>query len=191
MYFSDLSRRTTANLARIARTASLSAVVVASACAAFSVQAQGMGGHEGRPGMMLFGGSPEHVARGVDHLLDGVGASDAQRAQIKQIAQAAAVDLKAQREAGRGLHEKSMQLFAAPNVDAAAAESVRQQMSAQHDLASKRMLTAMLDVSKVLTPEQRAKLGERMKNREAERHDRHQRTQRDPAHAPAPDRRGG
>ncbi len=85
--------------------------------------------------------------------------------------------MKAQRDAGRGLHEKSMQLFTAPVVDAAAAESLRQQMSAQHDEASKRMLQVMLDVSKVLTPEQRAKLGERMKERQAIMKDRQQRMQ--------------
>ena len=144
-----------------------------------------MGGHEGRPGMMHFGGSPEHMARGIDHMLDGLGTTDAQRSQIKQIVQAAAVDLKAQHEAGRALHQKGMQVFAAPSVDAAAAESLRQQMSAQHDLGSKRGLTALLDVSKVLTPEQRAKMGERMKNREAQMQERRQRMQRDPAERPA------
>jgi Spy/CpxP family protein refolding chaperone len=73
-----------------------------------------------------------------------------------------------------------MQVFAAPSVDAAAAESLRQQMLAQHDQASKRMLQAMLDVSKVLTPEQRAKVGERMKQRQAVMQDRQQRMQREP-----------
>lgn len=166
------------------RTATLAVVVAGSACAAFSVHAQGSRGHEGRPGMMLFGGPPEHVARGVDRWLDGLGANEAQRTQIKQIAQAAATDLKAQRESMRGLHEKSLQLFAAPNVDATGAEALRQQMSAQHDQASKRVLAAMLDVSKVLTPEQRVKMGERMRNREAQMHDRLQRMQRDPTPAP-------
>ena len=65
----------------------------------------------------------------------------------------------------------------APNVDAGAAEALRQQMLAQHDQASKRVLQAMLDVSKVLTPEQRAQLGERMKRRAAMMHERKQRMQ--------------
>jgi len=68
-----------------------------------------------------------------------------------------------------------MQIFAAPTVDAAAAESVRQQMLAQHDQASKRMLQAMLDVSNVLTPEQRAKMAARMKERSSIMHERMQR----------------
>ena len=152
-------------------------LVVVAAGAALNVHAQGMGehGHGAGPGMMMFGGSPEHVGRGIDHMLDGLAATDAQRAQIKQIAMAAATDLKAQRDAGRALHDKGMQIFAAPTVDAAAAESVRQQMLAQHDQSSKRMLQAMLDVSKVLTPEQRAKMGERLKQRQAIMQERMQR----------------
>jgi protein CpxP len=122
----------------------------------------------GAPGMFM--GSPERIGRGVDRVLNGVNATDAQRAQVKQIVQQAAADLKAQREAGRGLREKSLQIFTAPTVDAAAAESLRQQTLAQHDAASRRTLQAMLDISRVLTPEQRAKLGEQM----AQRHQRMQ-----------------
>jgi Spy/CpxP family protein refolding chaperone len=159
-------------------------LVVAAAGAALNVHAQGMGGsgphgHAGGPGMMMFGGPPEHVARAVDHMLDGLGATDAQRTQIKQIAVAAAADLKAQRETGRGLRDKGMLIFASANVDAGAAESLRQQMLAQQDLSSKRVLQAMLDISKVLTPEQRANLGERIKLREAAMRDRMQREQRE------------
>jgi Spy/CpxP family protein refolding chaperone len=118
--------------------------------------------HGGFGGPGMFMGSPEHIGRGVDRVLNGVNATDAQRAQVKQIVQQAAADLKAQRDTGRGLREKSMQIFTAPTVDAAAAESLRQQMLAQHDAASRRTLQAMLDISRVLTPEQRAKLGEQM-----------------------------
>lgn len=130
-----------------------------------------MGGWGG-PGMMMGG-------RGVDHMLDGLNASDAQRSQIKQIMQTAAADLKAQRESGRTLRERALQIFTAPTVDAAAAESVRQQMLQQHDQASRRMLQAMLDASKVLTPEQRAKLGERMKQRADAMRERMQRMDRE------------
>jgi periplasmic protein CpxP/Spy len=125
---------------------------------------RGSGGH-GMGGPGLFSGSPERMGHMIDHMLDGLNATDAQRSQIKQITEAAATDLKAQHEASRGLRQRGMQLFTAPNVDAAAAESLRQQMLAQHDQASKRVMQAMLDVSRVLTPEQRTKLGERMKMR--------------------------
>lgn len=167
----------------------VSVLVVAAATVAVSAEAQerphgmhggdgGHGGHGGH-GMMMFGGSPERMGRRIDQMLDGLNATDAQRTQIKQIAAAAATDLRAQHETGKGLRERSLQIFAAPNVDAAAAESVRAQMLAQHDQVSRRTLQAMLDVSRVLTPEQRAKVGERMKQRGAMMHERKERMQRE------------
>ena len=138
---------------------------------------RGMGGmHHGMGGGMdggtMFRGSPEHMGRMIDHLLDGLNASDAQRGQIKQIAAGAATDLKAQGEAGRALRQRAMQAFTAPTVDPAAVEQVRQQMLQQHDQMSRRMTQAMLDVARVLTPEQRARLGERMRDRQARMEDR-------------------
>jgi protein CpxP len=130
------------------------------------------GGHEGMDGGMMFRGSPEHTGRMIDRMLDGLNASDAQRSQIKQIAAAAAADLKAQGESARGLRQRAMQAFTAPTVDAAAVEQVRMQMLQQHDQMSRRMTQAMLDVARVLTPEQRARLGERMRDRQARMEDR-------------------
>ena len=111
-------------------------------------------------------GDPAHLGRLADHLLKGLDVSDAQRTQVRQIAQAAAADMKPQQEARRALRDKSLQLMAAPTLDAAAAEALRQQMLAQHDAASKRMLQAMLDIGRVLTPEQRVALADRMKQRQ-------------------------
>ena len=145
---------------------------------AMAAWAQPMGGmHHGMGGGMMMGGSPEHMGRMIDHMLAGLDATDAQRSQIKQIVQAAAADLKTQREAGRALRQQGMQIFTAPNVDANAAETVRQQMLAQHDQVSRRVTQAMVDISRVLTPEQRAKIGQRMQERAAkmqERMERHQ-----------------
>lgn len=140
----------------------LSGMVIAVA-STFALSAWAMpGGHDRHgmdgPGLMMGG-------RGVDHMLDGLNATDAQRSQIRQIFKAAAEDMRAQRDQRRALHERGLQVFAAPNVDAAAAESLRQQMLQLHDQASRRRLQAMLEASKVLTPEQRAKLAERMKQR--------------------------
>jgi Spy/CpxP family protein refolding chaperone len=136
----------------------------------------GMGGGD-MGGHGMFRGSPEHVGRMVDHMLDGLNATDAQRSQIKQIATAAATDLKAQAEAGRGLRERALQVFTAPNVDANAVEAVRQQMLQQHDQMSRRMSLAMIEVARVLTPEQRARIGERMRDRHAQMEDRMKRMQ--------------
>ena len=161
------------------RLVAIGAFVVAAVGAAVSAHAQDRhgAGVSGAAGMMMFGGPPEHVGRAVDQMLDGLNATEPQRTQVKQIAAAASSDLKSQRDAGRALREKGLQLFAAPTVDASAAESVRQQMSALHDQGSKRMLQAMLDIAKVLTPEQRAKIGERLRERQAIMQDRMERMQ--------------
>jgi periplasmic protein CpxP/Spy len=167
------------------RLMAISVVAVAATVIVVTAHAQdhgpGMHGPEGHdmggPGMM-FGGPPQHMAHMIDHMLDGLGASDAQRSQIKQIAMSAAADLKAQRTAGKGLHDQAMQVFTSATVDAGAAESLRQQMLAQHDQSSKRMMQAMLDISNVLTPSQRAKIGERMHERQAIQQERMQRMER-------------
>ena len=143
----------------------------------------GHGGHHGGPHGEMHGGmrggmampfaNPQMAGR----LLDSVNATPEQRTQIKALADAAQRDLQAERSAGRSLREQAMTLFAQPTVDARAAEALRQQMLARQDAASKRMTQFMLDVSRVLTPEQRQRLTERM----AKRHDmmeRHQHERR-------------
>lgn len=120
----------------------------------------GFGGGMGAGGGMGMMGGP-----GAGRMLDSVGASAEQKAQIQQILQAARGDLRAQREAGAKLHEQMRSALAQPNVDARAVEALRQQMLAHHDAASKRMTQAMLDASKVLTPEQRKALSDRMSQR--------------------------
>jgi Spy/CpxP family protein refolding chaperone len=67
-----------------------------------------------------------------------------------------------------------MALFAQPPVDATAVEALRQKQLAQHDAASKRMTTAMLEISRVLTPEQRKQMSDYMAQR-SEMMQRHQR----------------
>jgi periplasmic protein CpxP/Spy len=118
----------------------------------------------------------------MERMLDSVNASAEQRGRIRDIMKAATDDLRKQHEAGRGLRDQAMNLFAQPSVDARAAEGLRQQMLQQHDQASRRMMQAMLDASAVLTPEQRAQLGERMTQRRdmRERHHRERQTLEQP-----------
>ena len=142
----------------------------------------------------FFHGSPERMGRAIDVMLDGLGATDAQRSQIKQIAIQTAADLKTQADAGRAMRDQGLQIFTAPTVDPAAAEQLRQQMLKQHDQMSRRITQGMLAVANVLTPEQRAKLGQRIRDREARMQDRMKRMHdmremqghgRGPASAPA------
>ena len=131
-----------------------------------AAMAQPHGRGHGGPGIGMMDG--HHLERG----LDAINATAEQRAQIKQIFDAARNDLKAQRASGRQLRQQLQALFAQPTVDARAAEALRAQISAQHDAASKRMLQAMLDASRVLTAEQRKTLADKMAQRRAlmERH---------------------
>ena len=125
------------------------------------------GGHGGGPGMgMMMGG------RGLERMLDSVNASAEQRTQIKAIAERTMTDMKAQRDAGKGTREQMQKLFTQPTVDANAVEALRAQMLQQHDQSSRRVTQAMLEVSRVLTPEQRKQLADRAAQRGAmmERH---------------------
>lgn len=134
----------------------LAVMTLAAAGTAFAgPPAGGPAGH----GMMMFGG------HGVVRMLDQVNATAEQRSQIEQITKAARADLMAQHDGSRALHEQAMQLFTQPTVDANAAEALRQQMLTQHDRASQRTMQAMLEISRVLTPEQRQQLAEQMKQR--------------------------
>ena len=156
------------------RVAAVALIAVAGGAA---LSAYAMEHRHGGPGMM--GGGPGMgmmMGRGLDRMLDGLNATEQQRTQLQQIMKSAMDDLRGQREQHRALRERAMQVFTAPTVDANAAEQVRQQMLAQHDAASKRMTAAMVEASRVLTPEQRAKLAERMKERQARMQERMQRS---------------
>ncbi|WP_269633580.1 Spy/CpxP family protein refolding chaperone [Pelomonas sp. BJYL3] len=140
------------------------AAAMALALVTGAAQAQrhpGMGG----PGMGAMAGGL--MGGHVEHMLDLVDATDAQRAQIKSIMDAARGELKTQHETLRSLHEQGLTLFSATNVDAAAIEALRQKGSAVHEQVSRRMSQAMIDVARVLTPEQRAKLAAKLKQRQA------------------------
>lgn len=147
------------NLMASCKAAALAALLALGGVAAL---AQPMGHHHrpGGPGMMM--GGP-----GYEHLLESVDASEAQRSQIRQIMKSAMDELKPQRDSMRKLHEQGQALLSAPTVDANAVEALRQQAQAVHEVVSKRMSQALVAAANVLTPEQRAKLAERMAKRRA------------------------
>ena len=166
-----------------------SLLVSGAALSALAVQAQpmppGATGGPGGPGAhrhAMMSGEHGHHGGGMDmkwsgRMLEAVKATPEQRSQIQKIMEGARTDLQAQREAGKALRGQLMQTMAQPNIDANAVEQVRQKMLAQHDQASKRRLQAMVDAAKVLTPEQRKQLAERMSQRGdmMERHHRERR----------------
>jgi len=117
----------------------------------------GPGGHEMGTGPLLGGMLPR--------MLDRVNATAEQRAQIQQIIERNAADRQAQREAGREMRDQAMALFTQPTVDANAVEALRQRQMALADAASKRMTASMLEISRVLTPEQRTQIASDMQQR--------------------------
>ena len=174
--------QTSAHLPALRRMQTLGATVLAVAAAAtvlaLSLSAPavaspgGQHGHgEMHAGMHAGGADGGMGMRGGKHLeraLDRAGATAEQKAQIRQIAEATRSDLKAQHEAGKSLHEQQRALMAQPNIDARAAETLRQQKMAQHDAVSKRMLQSQLDMARVLTPEQRQQMTQMMEQRRSQ-----------------------
>jgi len=160
--------------------ASATALLVALACVgAGHAQAQPQGMHQHGPQHAAH--HPMGPGMGMaapmfpERALDAAGASAEQKTKLREIFKAAGDDLRAQHESHRSLRAQMMALMAAPTVDPAAAEALRQKQLALHDASSKRMLQAMLDAQAVLTPEQRAKLAERMADRQKRMEQRHER----------------
>lgn len=161
----------------------LAVLALATTAMATGAQAAGpmmdMGHDGGGPGMGMMMGGGGHGGhgmmgggRGIDRMLDSVNATEAQRSQIRAILQAARTDMQAQHASRKALRDQERAVWTQPTVDARAAEALRAQKLAMHDAASKRMLQARLDISRVLTPEQRKLLADRMAQRHAmmERH---------------------
>jgi Spy/CpxP family protein refolding chaperone len=126
------------------------------------------GDHKARQGQGMKGdlaGGLPFAGPGFERLLDDVKATEAQRKQIREITDKARTDLRALHDKAQAQHHSAMAIWTSPKLDAAEAEKQRQQMLAQHDQVSKRMMQAMLDVGQVLTPEQRAKAAATLQQR--------------------------
>ena len=146
--------------------------------------ADGMGQHGGPQHAMAHRGGPDGHPRGMAHAamlsgraLDSVGASAEQKARVHEIFARAHDAGRQQQQGERALHEQMRALMSAPQIDAAAAETLRQRLQAGREAASKRHLQAMLDASAVLTPEQRQKLAQKGQARR-EMMERHQQERR-------------
>jgi Spy/CpxP family protein refolding chaperone len=121
----------------------IAAVAVVGALSFSVAQAHGGGDHEG------------FVAFRIHKILDKVGASDAQKTQIKSIWQGLRPQLKTLREQHEGLHQQITEAMTAPTIDAAAIEKLRQQSVGVMDKLSSLMTQGFVESARVLTPEQR------------------------------------
>lgn len=167
---------------RLAAAGVVLAVASTATLVAFAAPHGGAGGHGGHHAMAM-GGPMMMKGRMLNRMLDDVKATDAQRTQIRQIIDTARTQAEGQREQHRALREQGLRVFTQPNIDANAAEALRQQMLAQHDQASKRHMQTMLDIARVLTPEQRTQISQRIGERR-ELMQRHQRERSQLEHRP-------
>jgi Spy/CpxP family protein refolding chaperone len=105
------------------------------------------------------------AGRGLGRALEAVDATAEQEERIWAIIDGARAELRPMMREFRDTRTAVMELVAAPTIDRAAAEALRAERIAAIDEASKKLTAAALDAAEVLTPEQRARLAERMKER--------------------------
>ncbi|HXV30494.1 MAG TPA: Spy/CpxP family protein refolding chaperone [Sinorhizobium sp.] len=120
----------------------------------------GMGGH-----MMhahMGGGFMEHR---IGSVLDELDATTEQEDKLWDIIDKARAEIRPTFRDFRETREEVIELLGAPTIDRAAAEKLRSERIAAIEEASRKMTTALLDAAEVLTPEQRAKLVEHLKER--------------------------
>jgi protein CpxP len=135
----------------------LAAVLVGGALSLSVAQARGFGGMGEGGG--LFGGGPGAFAAFRMHkLLDHVGATDGQRAQIKGIWEGLRPQLKATHEEHAKLRQQLTTVMTATTIDPAAVEKLRQQSVQLMDKASTLITRGMVETARVLTPEQRKQI---------------------------------
>lgn len=101
----------------------------------------------------------------MQHMLDEVKASDAQKSKAAGIVKASLTKGAPLAEKMRDNHVQMRKLMAAATLDKAAIETLRVEQMKLADEASKLMTQTMQEVAEVLTPEQRAKLEEKMGKR--------------------------
>ncbi len=102
----------------------------------------------------------------IDFALGYVDATEAQRAEVTRIAQAAIQDLQSSLAEHGSAHEALREILAQPVVDRAALETLRADRLRQTDETSRRIVQTLADAADVLTQEQRVELlalGERFR----------------------------
>ncbi|MGL4605672.1 MAG: Spy/CpxP family protein refolding chaperone [Iodobacter sp.] len=131
----------------------------------------GMGGGMGMMGGMGDGpgrhhANPEQMQKRMQarlqKSLQEVGATEAQQSQLLKLADQASAERKAHHESMRGERAEFRKALSQPTVDAAQLETLRAARIKAMDDTSRKMTAIMLEASKILTPEQRLKLMEKM-----------------------------
>ena len=98
-------------------------------------------------------------------MLADVNATPEQEQRIAKIISDTMTAMRPVRQSHMAARRKMMDLLAQPTIDRQAVEALRAQELASAEQASRRMTQSMIEVAEVLSPEQRAKLAERMRSR--------------------------
>lgn len=113
--------------------------------------------------------TPEQMAQAIDHrisrLIKAVDGTPEQKDRLLKLAQAAMADMQPLRAQHLAARKKGMELLAASSIDRNTLERLRQEQITLADSMSKRVVQHMADAAEVLTPAQRSKLAERMRER--------------------------
>jgi Spy/CpxP family protein refolding chaperone len=110
--------------------------------------------------------SEQGIEMHLDHvqaMLGKIGASDAQKSQIDGILKAGFADMKIAHDTHDATLRQFHELLMAPSIDRAKMEDLRATQIKSFDDSSKRLVTAIADAAEVLSPDQRAKLGEEIR----------------------------
>jgi periplasmic protein CpxP/Spy len=99
----------------------------------------------------------------LDKMLTEAGASDEQKTKLKAIVTTTIDDVRPDRETRKAMRDEIIKLIEAPTIDRNAIESLRAKQMAQFEERSKAIAKAVADAAEVLTPDQRKKLVEEMR----------------------------
>jgi len=108
----------------------------------------------GGPGMM-HGGPHGDIKQHMEHMLTAVGATDAQKAQVKAVWEGLRPQLKALHQEQGQLHKQMAELLGAGTIDSARVEQLRKQSIQTMDRLSAAMTQGLVSTANVLTPAQR------------------------------------
>jgi Spy/CpxP family protein refolding chaperone len=120
--------------------------------------AQGMGEH------MMGGHDASHMMAHFNAALDAVGATADQKTRIEALLHTGMAPMMDVHGGMAAAHNQLIGLLTAPTIDRGALEQVRAGEIAKLDEASRSMTGSLADAASVLTPEQRAKLAQLVKD---------------------------